>query len=83
MRRIIFLLANLWLLAGLVACGSLTPEATPTPPEPSATPKPTFTPAAAESTPDTSWQIPEIQPGDWVRGGADAGLILVEYSDFQ
>lgn len=69
-----------------------TPEptakpATDTPvPEPTATPQPENTPVAAgkpSPTPTTPWQIPEIQPDDWVTGGADAGLIIVDYGDYQ
>jgi hypothetical protein len=37
----------------------------------------------AGPTPTPPWQIPGIQPDDWVKGGSEAGLTLVEYSDFQ
>jgi hypothetical protein len=97
MKYFTFLLVSLVLVAGSVACQSPTPEATPTRPQPTATaaaaptsppedtPTPTKEPAAGRPvpTPTTPWQIPEVQPDDWVKGGADAGLILVEYSDFQ
>jgi hypothetical protein len=54
--------------------------------EPTATPAPTTTPAAASepaavATPP--WQIPGIEEGDWTKGAEDAGLVIVEYSDFQ
>jgi hypothetical protein len=29
------------------------------------------------------WQIPTLQESDWTKGAEDAGLVLVEYSDFQ
>jgi hypothetical protein len=58
-------------------------------PEPTATPSPMPEPAGEEvgakasPTPTIPWQIPEIGVDDWVKGGADAGLTIVEYSDFQ
>ena len=63
-----------------------------TTPEPTAvaSPAPKDTPlskvarAKPSPTPTQPWQIPEIQPDDRAKGGgADAGLTLVEYSDFQ
>jgi hypothetical protein len=65
-----------------------TPTAVPTR-KPSATPEatPTSTREAEKRstvpTPTRTWQIPEVQERDWVKGGADAGMVLVEYSDFQ
>jgi hypothetical protein len=65
----------------------------PTPtPEPTAVaspvPEDTLSPKVARAkpspTPTQPWQLPKIQPDDWAKGGgADAGLTLVEYSDFQ
>ncbi|UCC62494.1 MAG: hypothetical protein JSV36_17285 [Anaerolineae bacterium] len=76
---------------------TLVPTATPvvatstplptdtTSPDLQATPSPT-----AESgetrlspTPTVAWQIPEVQSDDWVKGGDGAGLVIVEYGDFQ
>lgn len=74
------------------AADTPTPEPTAVPatdtpiPEPAATPLPKNTPVAAVKplpTPTAPWQIPEIQPDDWVTGGADAGLIIVDYGDYQ
>ena len=72
-----------------------TPEPTATP-VPEVTPSPTLSPAGEEPsptpaeigdkpspTPTIPWQIPEVRPDDWVKGGDGAGLVLVEYSDFQ
>lgn len=63
------------------------PSPTPAPAEPSPTPEPTATTEVdqvdAGPTPTPPWQIPEIQPDDWVKGGSAAGLTVVEYSDFQ
>jgi len=39
--------------------------------------------ARPSPTPTVPWQIPNIQPDDWVQGEANAGLTLVEYGDFQ
>jgi hypothetical protein len=97
MKHHISVLLGLLLVVGFAACQSPTPEATPTRPEPTATaaaaptsppedtPTPTKEPAAGRPapTPTTPWQIPEVQPDDWAKGGTDAGLILVYYSDFQ
>ena len=47
---------------------------------PTATPSPASEPGA-ESTPP--WQIPELRESDWAKGAEDAGLVLVEYSDYQ
>lgn len=92
MRHRLSAFFGLLLVVGLAACQSPTPEATQTRPPPTATvvapedtPTPTKEPVADRPvpTPTTPWQIPEVQPDDWVKGGADAGLTLVEYSDFQ
>jgi hypothetical protein len=91
MKHFISALLGFWMVVGLVACQSPTPQATPTQPEPTATATPEDTPAPTKEpasgqpvpTPTISWQIPEIRPDEWTRGGADAGLVLVEYSDFQ
>jgi cyclophilin family peptidyl-prolyl cis-trans isomerase/protein-disulfide isomerase len=56
-------------------------------PAASATVTSVVTPAAGGTkpapTPTVPWQIPELRTSDWIRGGANAGMILVEYSDFQ
>jgi hypothetical protein len=84
-KRLIGLVGALALLSVLVAC---RPSATLTSQVAKATGSPT--PKAASTatsmpaaTPTPPWQIPQIQASDWVRGGADAGLTLVEYSDLQ
>jgi hypothetical protein len=41
-------------------------------------PTPTVEPASA-----SSWQIPKPTEEDWSEGEANAGFVLVEYSDFQ
>ncbi len=91
MLKRLMLLVGVLALAGFLACKSPTPEATPSQAGPTATSavpiSPSPTPKAAEDTtgptPVPTWQIPEVQADDWVRGGANAGLTLVEYSDFQ
>lgn len=68
-----------------------TPQPTATQPVAQASPLPEDTPAQTTKaasdrpvpTPAPPWQIPEVQPDDWATGGADAGMVLVEYSDFQ
>ena len=94
-RRLISLVGVLALLSGFVACqpaGTATSQATQaietsTPMVVStatSVPAPTPTgPAQAAATATPPWQIPEVQDSDWVRGGANAGLTLVEYSDLQ
>ena len=92
-RRLISLVGVLALLSGFVACqpaGTATSQATQaietsTPMVVStATSVPAPTPTAqAPVTATPPWQIPEVQDSDWVRGGANAGLTLVEYSDLQ
>lgn len=110
-KRLIWLLAAILLLGGLVACQSATPDATatststvavvvratatsvpstPTPvptataaPEPQAT-KPAQEPGSKpQPTPTSEWQIPRIGEKEWGKGNPQAGLVLVEYSDFQ
>jgi len=78
-------------LATLVPTATSVAAPTPEPtavasPAPKDTPSPTPKVARAKPspTPTQPWQILEIQPDDWARGGGtDAGLTLVEYSDFQ
>lgn len=65
-----------------------TPTPVPTasaPPDLEATPSPTAEAGGARlsPTPTVAWQIPEIQPDDWVKGGDGASLVIVEYGDFQ
>ena len=64
------------------ATASPVPEDTSAP---TATPSPVPEVAGvkASPTPTRPWQIPEVQPDDWTKGGGDAGLTLVEYGDFQ
>jgi hypothetical protein len=87
-KRMMRLLVPLVVLVGLVACQS-TPAAGPGEPSPTAaaataTPEPAATPTAGPApTPTVEWQIPQIREEDWVEGSADAGLVIVEYSDFQ
>jgi cell division septation protein DedD len=68
------------------------PEATATPPQAEATATkaqesaPTATPATvskAEARPTPAWQIPEVRESEWTKGSEDAGLVIVEYSDYQ
>jgi len=84
-------LTCLLLLASLAACQFVAPRPTSTP-MPTATPQPTITPApTATSVPTptvepasaSSWQIPKPTEEDWSEGEANAGFVLVEYSDFQ
>ena len=75
------------------AAATFTPVvSTPTPvptasasPDLEATPSPTAESGSARlsPTPTVAWQIPEIQSDDWVKGGDGAGLVIVEYGDFQ
>jgi hypothetical protein len=81
------------------ATPTLEPAATATQPEATATEAkdepaptqvqksaPTATLAAASepgAAPTPAWQIPELQDSDWTKGAEDAGLIIVEYSDYQ
>lgn len=72
------------------------PTATPVPSTPTpvpvaqatSTPQPKDEPmstaeAGTRPTPTQAWQIPTIGSGDWGKGNPDAGVVLVEYSDFQ
>lgn len=44
----------------------------------------TATPAPKPgATPTPPWQIPEVRDSDWSTGAEDAGLVIVEYSEFQ
>jgi hypothetical protein len=75
----------------VVARATATPvPSTPTPaPTVTATPEPQATKPAQDSgskpqpTPTVEWQIPKIGEKDWGKGNPQAGLVLVEYSDFQ
>jgi cyclophilin family peptidyl-prolyl cis-trans isomerase/protein-disulfide isomerase len=68
--------------ATLTPTPTLLPTATSQPSTP--TPQPTAeTNEETDPTLETEWQIPRIQADDWVTGGQDAGMVLVEYSDFQ
>ena len=75
-------------IVGLVACQAasptLAPSSTPMPTSTSAAAVPTATPAG-EATADAApqWQIPRVQETDWGEGTPGAGLVVVEYSDFQ
>lgn len=64
------------------------PTSTPVPAAPTATSVPagtkdkeTDTTEAADAEPP--WQIPRVSESDWTKGAAGAGLVVVEYSDFQ
>jgi hypothetical protein len=47
-------------------------------------PTATATPESAADAPDEPpWQIPIVAETDWTKGTAGAGLVVVEYSDFQ
>lgn len=76
-------------LATLVPTATSVAAPTPEPtavasPAPKDTPSSKVARAKPSPTPTQPWQIPEIQPDDRAKGGgADAGLTLVEYSDFQ
>jgi len=71
------------------------PTATPVPAVPTATsaseigqeekePTPTAGAEAAADAPiEPPWQIPTVSEKDWTKGTAGAGLVIVEYSDFQ
>jgi len=81
------------------ATPTLEPEATATRPKATATEvkaqatatvaqksAATATPAAVSKpgvTPTPAWQIPEVREGEWTKGSDDAGLVIVEYSDYQ
>lgn len=61
-----------------------SPTAEPTSGPPPADATPTREPVAeVEATPTRPWQIPSLMDGDHGKGNPDAGLVLVEYSDFQ
>jgi hypothetical protein len=50
------------------------------------TPAPTATPSGASEpapAPTPPWQIPTVRETDWTKGAQDAGLVIVEYSDYQ
>jgi hypothetical protein len=84
-KRLIGLMGALALLSGLVACqASPTMTSQVTAATASPTPKATAT-AIGRPAPTATpvWQIPRIQDSDWVRGSADAGMTIVEYSDLQ
>jgi len=66
----------------VVPTATLTVAKTPEKEEP----KPTATTAMeADAAVDAEppWQIPTVREEDWAKGGADAGLVVVEYSDYQ
>ena len=62
-----------------------SPTAEPTSgPPPSTEATPTRKPVAeVEATPTRPWQIPSLVDGEHGKGNPDAGVVLVEYSDFQ
>ncbi len=66
-----------------------TPTVEPTP-SPAATKTNPQSPAAEmvippthEPTPTFEWQIPPLDEDDWIKGGDSAGMIIIEYSDYQ
>jgi hypothetical protein len=69
-------------LPTLAATATPVPTAT-TPAVAEDTPSPVPKGAGPSAIPTVAWQIPEIQTDDWIKGGADAGLVIVEYGDFQ
>jgi hypothetical protein len=79
-----------------VPTSTSVPTATPVPAVPTSTPvgevvkeekeKPTPTAAAepaADAPTEPPWQIPRVSETDWTKGTDGAGLVVVEYSDFQ
>lgn len=65
------------------ATPSAAPSATPSATQKGATPTVRPTRSSGEPTPTRPWQIPEVQSADWAKGGEDAGLVIVEYGDYQ
>ena len=41
------------------------------------------TETAVDAPAEPPWQIPAVSETDWSKGTAGAGLVIVEYSDFQ
>jgi hypothetical protein len=46
-------------------------------------PAPTATTEAAADDTEPPWRIPRVGESDWTEGTSGAGLVVVEYSDFQ
>jgi hypothetical protein len=63
------------------ATATAEPVATTAPNTPTATAAPAG--QRASPTPIPPWQIPTVHSGDWAKGNPEAGLVIVEYSDFQ
>jgi hypothetical protein len=63
----------------------VVPTATPAPAQgdPTPTDEPKTTQEEPSPTPALPWQIPEEREDDWKKGGENAGLIIVEYGDYQ
>ena len=77
-----------------VPTSTSVPTSTPVPAAPTATqvsavtkeekPKPTATTeSVAEADTEPPWQIPQVGESEWTKGTTGAGLVVVEYSDFQ
>lgn len=45
--------------------------------------RPTATAAAEPADATPPWRIPQVGEKDWTKGMPGAGLVVVEYSDFQ
>ena len=87
-----------WLVAiGVTVGGACSPQSASAPttasteiaapadalqPIPSAEAGPT-NPTAAPASPPTRDMVVQVQPGDWVRGPADAAVTIIEWGDFQ
>jgi cytoskeletal protein RodZ len=68
------------------AAPTTRPTATSAPAKDDPTPTPGSATTATENpspTPTRPWQIPEERKDDWTKGGESAGLIIVEYGDYQ
>lgn len=69
--------------ATATAVPSLTPSPTKQPADDNPTPTPVQSTARVSPTPTLPWQIPAEVEGDWTKGGQTAGVIIVEYGDYQ
>lgn len=64
------------------AVPTITPAA-PSGDDPTPTPAPTSAQEKPAPTPTLAWQIPQEREDDWKKGGDNAGLVIVEYGDYQ
>jgi hypothetical protein len=94
--RLWWLVAIVGLVAACQAASPTpAPSSTPVPTSTSVAAVPTATPAGedpkqeptataeAGAVAEPQWQIPRVQETDWAEGTPGAGLVVVEYSDFQ